>query len=75
MMDIAKSYNDVDAWLAKLYLGTPLTEPEVKTLTELARERFLSESNVQPIAAPITIVGDIHGQWHDLIEVFRIGGK
>lgn len=70
-----QTYADVEAWLEKLLQGTPLTEPEVKSLTEIARERLLQESNVQPVAAPVTICGDIHGQWHDLMELFRIGGS
>jgi serine/threonine-protein phosphatase 2A catalytic subunit len=69
-----QTYADVEAWLSKLLQGTPLTEMEVKSLTEIARERLLKESNVQPVHAPVTICGDIHGQWHDLIELFRIGG-
>jgi len=68
------SYQDLEVWLSKLHQGTPLTEPEVKSLTELARERLLQESNVQPVPAPVTVCGDIHGQWHDLMELFRIGG-
>lgn len=59
-ISLEKSYVDLDAWLEKLTQGTPLTEPEVKSLTELARERFLQESNVQPVPAPVTICGDIH---------------
>ena len=34
----------------------------------------MKESNVVQIAAPVTVVGDIHGQFFDLIEIFRIGG-
>ena len=34
-----------------------------------------NESNVQPVRAPVTVCGDIHGQLHDLIELFKIAGK
>ena len=70
-----KTYNDLEGWLSKLSVGTPLAETEVKSLCDMARETLLNESNVQPVPAPVTVCGDIHGQWHDLMELFRIGGS
>lgn len=34
----------------------------------------MRESNVVHVQAPVTVVGDIHGQFYDLIEIFKIGG-
>lgn len=34
----------------------------------------MTESNVVHILAPVTVVGDIHGQFFDMLEIFKIGG-
>jgi len=65
---------DVDRAIRQLTECKPLTEVEVKQVCELAKEILSQESNVQPVRCPVTIVGDIHGQFHDLMELFRIGG-
>ncbi len=52
----------------------PLTELEVKQLCDKAKEILIEESNVQPVRAPVTVCGDVHGQFHDLMELFKIGG-
>ena len=43
-------------------------------LCEKAREVLLQESHVVPVQDPVIICGDIHAQFHDLMEIFRIGG-
>ena len=46
------------------------------TYTQLqARELLAQESNVQEVKCPVTVCGDVHGQFHDLMELFRIGGN
>ncbi|XP_055814625.1 serine/threonine-protein phosphatase PP2A catalytic subunit-like isoform X2 [Solanum dulcamara] len=66
---------NLDEQIDQLMQCKPLSEQEVRGLCEKAKEILMQESNVQPVKSPVTICGDIHGQFHDLAELFRIGGK
>jgi len=50
------------------------TEQEVKELCEKATKILVNEPNVVKVPVPVTICGDIHGQYYDLLELFMIGG-
>jgi len=67
--------SDIDKFLNQLGECKHLSEQDVKLLCEKAKEILIEESNVQPVRCPVTVCGDIHGQFHDLIELFKIGGK
>ncbi|THX16280.1 serine/threonine-protein phosphatase PP2A catalytic subunit [Aureobasidium pullulans] len=64
----------LDGWIESLMACKQLSEADVQRLCEKAREVLQDESNVQPVKCPVTVCGDIHGQFHDLMELFKIGG-
>lgn len=66
---------DIDRCIADLKEGKILPEKVLRRCCEKVKEILIEESNVQPVSAPVTICGDIHGQFYDLLELFRIGGE
>ncbi|KAI5805223.1 Metallo-dependent phosphatase-like protein [Geopyxis carbonaria] len=66
--------SDLDRYISLLRSCKPIPEQSVRELCYKARELLIEESNVQIVDAPVTICGDIHGQFHDLMELFRVGG-
>lgn len=68
------SDGDLDEWIEQLQRCEYLNEIEVKILCEKAREVLVEEPNIQHLETPVTIAGDIHGQFHDLLELFETGG-
>lgn len=53
----------------------PLPERDLRLLCERVKEILIEENNVQPVRTPVTVCGDIHGQFFDLLELFRTGGE
>ncbi|CAN8066137.1 unnamed protein product [Agarophyton chilense] len=68
------THAELDVWIEQLKRCEYLNEIEVKSLCEHARELLVEESNIQTVSAPVTIAGDIHGQFYDLLELLDNGG-
>ncbi|KAI0948979.1 hypothetical protein AcW1_008703 [Taiwanofungus camphoratus] len=65
---------DLDACIQQLLRKQLLHQALLREICEKTKEVLMRESNVVHVSAPVTVVGDIHGQFYDLIEIFRIGG-
>eukprot|EP01095_Lingulamoeba_sp_RSL-Kostka_P007019 TRINITY_DN2219_c1_g1_i1.p1 TRINITY_DN2219_c1_g1~~TRINITY_DN2219_c1_g1_i1.p1 ORF type:complete len:308 (+),score=98.21 TRINITY_DN2219_c1_g1_i1:145-1068(+) len=70
-----KDYTDVKQWIEQLLQLKKLSESQVEQLCEKAKNILMDESNVQNVNCPVTVCGDVHGQFHDLQELFKIGGQ
>ncbi|RLV91414.1 Serine/threonine-protein phosphatase PP2A-like PPG1 [Spathaspora sp. JA1] len=70
--------SDLDYCLEQLLDHKPpkILPPEtIQHLCHTLKTQLLSVPNIIPLQSPISIVGDIHGQFHDLLEIFQIGGS
>ncbi|EDU39852.1 serine/threonine-protein phosphatase 6 [Pyrenophora tritici-repentis Pt-1C-BFP] len=63
-----------DEWLEQAKQCKYLPEADMKRLCEIVKECLMEESNIQPVRTPVTVCGDIHGQFYDLLELFRVAG-
>ncbi|AYU81477.1 serine/threonine protein phosphatase pp1(5.9), putative [Leishmania donovani] len=51
-----------------------MTEEEVVYLVMESRKLFMSQPMLIEIEAPVNVCGDVHGQYHDLLRLFELGG-
>jgi serine/threonine-protein phosphatase 2A catalytic subunit len=68
------SIRDLDKQIDDLFNCKYLPENEIKDLCSKIKEIYINEPNIQIVHSPVTICGDIHGQYHDLLELFKVGG-
>lgn len=65
----------VDRVIELVQRGDYIPESIVAQLCDKVKEILIEEGNVQLVHVPVTICGDIHGQLHDLLTLFKTGGK
>nr|CAD7261496.1 unnamed protein product [Timema shepardi] len=60
--------------LSKMMSYHKISWINIMKLCDMVCDLLLEESNIQPVSTPVTVCGDIHGQFYDLEELFRNGG-
>ena len=66
---------DIDTYISILGQKKLLSMNQLEDLLKQAREVLMEESNVVQVPSPVTIVGDIHGQFYDMMEMFKVTGQ
>jgi len=73
--EVRTSGPDIDKWIEDVKERKRLSERDFHTLCDMVKDILGEESNVQPVSTPVTVCGDIHGQFPDLLKLFETGGS
>uniref|UniRef100_A0A915LAZ9 Serine/threonine-protein phosphatase n=1 Tax=Romanomermis culicivorax TaxID=13658 RepID=A0A915LAZ9_ROMCU len=68
-------YFDVEEWVELAKQCKYLPETDMKKLCDIVCDLLREEPNIVQLSSPVTICGDIHGQYYDLEELFKTGGQ
>lgn len=66
---------DLDRAIETLRKGECLPERDLRLLCRILVSLLREENTVHAVRSPVTICGDIHGQFWDFLELLRVGGE
>ena len=64
----------IEKFIEDLKDGKIIPEQHLRKVCQKVKELLIEEQNVLSVSAPVTICGDLHGQFYDFLELLRIGG-
>jgi diadenosine tetraphosphatase ApaH/serine/threonine PP2A family protein phosphatase len=65
---------DIDRFIEEVKAHKDIDESDMICVLRIAQEILFAEGTFVNVDAPITICGDVHGQFYDLLELFSHGG-
>lgn len=66
---------NIDLYISILSQKKLLSMEQLEDLLKKSTEILMEESNVVRVPTPVTIIGDIHGQFYDMMEMFEVTGQ
>ena len=72
--DETQSKPDIAFLKQHFYREGRLTEEQALWIIKKGTELLQAEPNLLEMDAPITVCGDVHGQYYDLMKLFEVGG-
>ena len=72
--DDTRSKPDINFLKQHFYREGRLTEEQALFILRKGTELLRAEPNLLEMDAPITVCGDVHGQYYDLMKLFEVGG-
>merc|ERR1719480_326309 len=70
-----KGQPDLDLLQEHLTTEGAVAQELLLDLIRKATELFQAEPNLLKLSDPIAVVGDIHGQFYDMLKLLEVGGK
>lgn len=65
---------DINFLKSHFYREGRLTDEQALWILKTGTELLRAEPNLLEMDAPITVCGDVHGQYYDLMKLFEVGG-